>query len=312
MRWILAGLLALGAPTMAAAQVVSIDDVRDIEADAIRDAHSMVPDLPGTGPYPAIKEELPGLSNHVVYRPDDLAALDGRRLGVLLWGNGGCRNDGASARMHLTEIASHGYLVIAPGRIYSGPGAHPAESGRTTTEDVLAGLDWALAENQRPDSALFGLIDPAAVAVSGHSCGGLQALLAAPDPRIATTIIHNSGVFADTDHPVDGLVIGKSHLANLRTPTLYVLGGPGDVAYPNGTDDFGRIDQVPVMLVDINVGHGGTFRTLYGGRAAQIAVDWLEWQLRGDAAAARSFVGPACRLCLEPDLRVQKKGIDGE
>ena len=51
---------------------------------------------------------------------------------VDLWGaahtiNGGCSDDGASSRFHLLEIASHGYLVIASGRILSGPGAPPRE-----------------------------------------------------------------------------------------------------------------------------------------------------------------------------------------
>ena len=81
------------------------------------------PDTPGTGRFPAIKEEVSSLAGHVVYRPKDLAALGAVKLGVVAWGNGGCSDDGASSRFHLLEIASHGYLVIASGRILSGPGA---------------------------------------------------------------------------------------------------------------------------------------------------------------------------------------------
>ena len=85
------------------------------------------PDTPGTGRFPAIKEEVASLPGHVVYRPKDLAALGAVKLGVVAWGNGGCSDDGASSRFHLLEIASHGYLVIASGRILSGPGAPPRE-----------------------------------------------------------------------------------------------------------------------------------------------------------------------------------------
>src|SRR5688500_5896538 len=85
------------------------------------------PDTPGTGRFAAMKEEVPTLPRHVVYRPKDLAALGGTKLGVVAWGNGGCSADGASSRFHLLEIASHGYLVIASGRILSGPGAPPRE-----------------------------------------------------------------------------------------------------------------------------------------------------------------------------------------
>jgi hypothetical protein len=51
------------------------------------------------------------------------------------WSNGRCSDDGASNRFHLLEIASHGYLVIASGRILSGliaPGYGETSSRRST------------------------------------------------------------------------------------------------------------------------------------------------------------------------------------
>ena len=88
------------------------------------------PDSRGTGPFPAIKEADPALPDHVVYRPEDLGALGTLKLGVVVWGNGGCAADGASARHHLAQLASYGYLVIAPGTIRSGPGAPRARPAR--------------------------------------------------------------------------------------------------------------------------------------------------------------------------------------
>ena len=79
------------------------------------------PDTPGTGRFPAMKEEVSSLPRHLVYHPRDLAALGGLKLGVVAWGNGGCSDDGASSRFHLLEIASHGYLVLASGRILAAP-----------------------------------------------------------------------------------------------------------------------------------------------------------------------------------------------
>ena len=84
-------------------------------------------DNPGTGHYPAIKEEDASLPDQVIYRPRDLDALGDLKLGIVAWGNGGCSFDGASSRFHLLELASHGYLVIAGGRILSGPGAPERE-----------------------------------------------------------------------------------------------------------------------------------------------------------------------------------------
>jgi len=286
-------------------------------------AYNAVPDTPETGRYPAVKEVMPGLPGHVVYRPADIVALGQRKLGVLLWGNGGCRADGASARLHLLEIASHGYVAIAPGGVRSGPGAEPqveqprsgGEGGafppvETTPEDLLSALDWILAEDQRPGSLFHGRIDRQAVAVAGHSCGGLQAIKVAADPRIATAIIHNSGVLnPGTPNPITGLSVSKSELGALHQPVLYVLGGESDIAHPNGMDDFSRIAHVPVALADLDVGHGGTFQEPNGGRAAQVAVRWLDWQLRGDPEAARWFVGADCTLCTSSEWTYHAKGF---
>jgi dienelactone hydrolase len=282
-------------------------------------AYDAMPDTPGTGPYPAVKRVDTSLPDHVVYRPADPAALGAKKLGVLVWGNGGCSDDGASARLHLAEIASHGYVVIAPGKLLSGPGAPPRPatpppSGplgvKTSSADVAAGIDWALAENQRAGSPLYHRIDPALIAVSGHSCGGLQALQIAPDPRVKAVIIHNSGVFKDGTNPIRGIAIAKSALRELHTPVLYIMGGPTDIAWPNGNDDFDRIDVVPAMIVSLDVGHGGTFQDANGGRVTPVDVAWLDWQLRHDAQAGSWFKGADCRLCTDKAWTVRKKGID--
>jgi dienelactone hydrolase len=314
---LVAGCAAVEPPTTGARSPVAVEE------DARDAAYNTLPDTPGTGRYAAMKEVLASLPGHVVYRPADLAGLGQRKLGVLLWGNGGCRADGASARLHLLEIASHGYVAIAPGDVRSGPGAVPrVEQPRTggdggafapvetTPEDLLAALNWILAEDGRAGSPFYGRIDREAVAVAGHSCGGLQAIKVAADPRIATAIIHNSGVLnSGTPNPITGLSVSKDELARLHQPVLYVLGGERDIAHANGTDDFRRIDHVPVALADLDVGHGGTFREPNGGRAAQVAVRWLEWQLRGDTDAAGWFVGTACRLCTSPYWDFQAKGL---
>ncbi|MDR2214262.1 MAG: hypothetical protein LBE59_00285 [Nevskiaceae bacterium] len=275
---------------------------------------SNAPDTPGTGPFAAMKEEIPALPRNVVYRPADLGSLGAQKLGVVVWGNGGCSNDAASTRFHLLELASHGYLVIAAGRILSGPGA-PASTGEraafppTVPEDLLAGIDWALAENQRVGSAYFGRIDPAQVAVSGFSCGGLQAILVAADPRVRTALLHNTGTFEGEREAMPGFKVPKDSLKRFHTPVLYVIGGPTDIAYVNAMDDFRLIDHVPVAIANLPVGHGGTYSEPNGGAAAQVAVDWLNWQLRGDAKAAARFVGEKCGLCTDSKWTLERKNF---
>ena len=87
------------------------------------------------------------------------------------------------------------------------------------------------------------------------------------------------------------------------------MGGESDIAYPNGMDDFARIGHVPVAVANIDVGHNGTFRQPNGGAVAPVAVQWLEWQLRGDQAASRWFIGDNCALCQDADWDYEAKGF---
>lgn len=286
------------------------------EVQRQRDA---TPDMPGTGPYPALKEIDPGLSDHVIYRPADLAALGRTKLGVYVFGNGGCTDDGASARLHLLEVASHGYLAIAPGAIYNGPGrserpqqpaSDPATAAPTRPVQLREAIDWALAENDRAGSRYFGRIDTSAIAISGYSCGGVQALMVADDPRARTAVIMNSGLFVDGPTRMAGMDVTKNLLVGLHFPTLYILGGPTDIAYPNGMDDFSHIDHVPVAVANIDRGHGGTYWEPNGGAAARVVVDWLDWRLRANTAAARTFLGAECGLCVDPAWTLETKGFD--
>jgi hypothetical protein len=312
-----ASALALGLGSVAIAQQPQPDMA------AVFAAQNKIPDTPGSGPYPALMEVDAALPDHVVYRPSDLSRVPAGKLGVFVWGNGACADDGASARLHLSEIASHGYLVIAPGKWRNGPNAkepqlpprQPAADGTmppapTSAADLTEALDWALAENRRSGSRYVGHIDANAVAAGGFSCGGVQALEIAGDPRIHTLVIQNSGILPDGAPRIGGMALAKSALSAIHTPVIYIQGGPTDIAYANGMDDFQRIDHVPAVMVNVNgVGHGGTYFEPNGGKAAQVAVAWLEWQLRGDAEAANSFLGDACGLCSDPAVEIERKNL---
>lgn len=279
------------------------------------DENNVRADNPGTGPYPAVKEELASLPDHVVYRPQDLTAMGDAKLGVVAWGNGGCSFDGASSRFHLLELASHGYLVVAGGRILSGPGAPIQEDTdsqrrRTTHESLREAIDWALAENTDPDSPFHNRIDPEQIALSGYSCGGVQVNHMADDPRVRTLVMHNTGIIndpTDLEIPIKEMQLGKEALAKIHTPVIYILGGESDIAYENGMDDYARLSHVPVAVANIDRGHGGTFREDNGGSAAQVAVKWLDWQLRGDRQAALYFIGEDCGLCRDSEWTLERK-----
>ena len=75
-------------------------DERVAAMAAMRERHNALPDTPGTGRYPALKEEVASLPEHVVYRPANLERVQ-QKLGAYIFGNGACSDDGASARLHL-------------------------------------------------------------------------------------------------------------------------------------------------------------------------------------------------------------------
>ena len=171
----------------------------------------------GTGPYKAIAVSNSSISTHTIYRPKDLSAFgDREKLPMLAWGNGGCANSNSGHQNYLSEIASHGYLIVAIGPnqpagargARGGPGAGgaapaapapapaaappaaPAPSGGT----LLEAINWATAQNANAQSPYYRKIDTSKVAVFGHSCGGLQALEVSPDPRVKTTLVVDSGI----------------------------------------------------------------------------------------------------------------------
>ena len=286
-----------------------------------------VPDVEGTGPFPASYGMAANGSEYVIYQPKDLAGAEAKgKLGVYVWGSGGCTQDAASSRFHLTEIASRGYVVIVPGKIMSGPmappmpeGARPADAmsapgNSATAEKMIAGVDWILAENQRQGSPYFGAIDARRIAVAGFSCGGLIALKAGMDPRVSAVLIESSGILKTV--PTGAMAgipqmtsLKKEDLAKLHTPVLYILGGPEDIAESNGLDDFQHIDKVPVFVADQpGAGHGGLI-AVPNSEGTKVEIDWLNWQFNHDEVAGRTFTGADCTLCRDFRWQVHRKGI---
>ena len=125
-----------------------------------------------------------------------------------------------------------------------------------------------------------------------------------------TVILQNSGIIPAGANNAGLGGLTKADLAKLHTPVLYVLGGPDDIAQPNGMDDFQRINHVPVFVADKkNAGHFGVFIEP-NGRGTEIEIDWMKWQLENDQVAKRTFVGDDCRLCNEPGWTVHRKSIN--
>ena len=295
-----------------------------------------MPNVPlGTGPYKAIMSEEQGLSAHVAYYPGDISKLGNKKMPIIVWANGSCLYAGNRYRQYLTEIASHGYLVISggpigpkelevgpqenpavrrPGSAATGtpttapanPGATPAEP-RVTVAMLKEAIDWAIKQNGDPTSRFNARLDTTDIVVMGHSCGGGLAIqTATQDSRVSALGVWHSGL---------GLARGSdpSVLDKLRLPVLLISGTEDlDSAYTNAKSTFERINNSPVFYGwRDDLEHIGTFGAANGGELGLITVKWLEWQTRGNTEAARLFKGAACSLCKDPAWHIQKKRIDG-
>ncbi|MBK6286015.1 MAG: alpha/beta hydrolase [Draconibacterium sp.] len=277
------------------------------EAGTIQTATSRVVEDGGTGAYSAIMYTDASLTTHTIFHPKDLSVFgDKNKLPIIAWGNGACANSPWEHINFLSEVASHGFLVIAIGPM---PQEGQRGGGRSTSSQLLDAIDWALAQNSDKTSVLYNKIDVSKIAVSGMSCGGLQTLETAPDPRITTAIVCNSGIIGNGGGMPGMPALTKDHLAKLHTPTLYLLGGESDIAYKNGMDDFSRINHVPVFVANMDVGHGGTYSQPHGGEFAKVATAWFKWQLKGDKEAAKMFSGNPCGLSKSIVWKVDKKNL---
>jgi dienelactone hydrolase len=303
------------------------------------------PDHPlGGGPYKAIMAVEDGLKEHVAYYPANLAALGSRKMPVLIWGNGSCLYAGNRYRSFLTEVASHGYLVIAGGpmgdvALEVGPQSNPAPrgagpgrgargdqpqgrgaraeqppaaagppQGRVTVPILKQAIDWAVAQNGAADSRFHNKLDLNWVVSMGHSCGGgLAVQLATEDPRVNGVGIWFSGAGLAGAQGSD-----PSSLLKMKGPILLITGTQAlDIAYESGKKTFEAVNHVPIFYGwQDELQHIGNFGARNGGDMGVIATNWLQWVTRNDAKAGRMFKGTSCDLCKDPTWHIAKKKIN--
>lgn len=265
----------------------------------------------GTGSYPAMVTEDASLPGMTLYRPQSLIPFGAaKKLPVLLWGNGACVNTTQEHKLFLNEIASHGYLILAIGLLDRLDLRDEVSNQRTHSSQLIAALDWILAQNGHASSLFFDRIDAEQVAAMGMSCGGLQAIEISGDPRIRTTVVCNSGVLP-MPSPMRGMPsLRKDDLLNYHGPVLYLMGGPTDIAYENAMDDFQRVEHVPVIMTNLDVGHGGTYHRPHGGEYSPVALAWLNWHLKGDEEASKMFLGADSQLLRDPQWTIEVKNFD--
>lgn len=280
---------------------------QDITPEMVKAYQAMRP-LPETwahptGPYAVKMEYNPTLMTHTIYRPENLNLINTKneQMPIVLMSGPGCDCDGDSFRPFYTELASHGYIVIVAGPPV--PEGTRALMWYNTPEDLKAGLDWILKENQSKDSPYYKKINTKKIALFGQSCGGIQCLRMADDPRISTLVFWNSGSTLmgnvgptdntkrlDNDRELMGTRDVQQLVLSLRIPVAYFVGDT-DMALPAAERDFQQRKSNTFFAVRHIPGdsHAGTFREPNGGAFGEIALKWLNYTLKKDKAARQFF-----------------------
>jgi len=234
-------------------------------------------DKGGSGPYNAIAVSEKTLPDFVVYRPKNLKHVVNKegKLPVVVWANGGCMNSSIHVERFLTEVASHGYVIVAIGELQM----TLEERVHQHTPDtlLLKAIEWTAKQAKLKGGDYYKMVDLKKIAAAGHSCGGAQVMRIAGDKQITTYMMFNSGM---GDMTMAGA--SKESLKNLHGPVIYLVGGVSDIACNNALLDYERITHVPVAFANlIEGGHGGTFAQEFGGSFAQMTLNWLDWQFKG-------------------------------
>lgn len=192
----------------------------------------------------------------------------------MLWGNGACSADALGQAPFLTELASHGVLVIASGT--------PGGGGSTTADVMRESIDFITSNAGSGD---WANIDASRITAAGFSCGGIEAYAQIWDDRV-----QNIGIWSS------GLLDNYTAANDFTKPVFFFLGGPSDIAYGNGERDYGAMPAgVPKWKGNLDVGHGGTYNDPNGGKFGVIGGYWVEWIMRGDASAADYLIGDGAK-----------------
>lgn len=325
-----AAAFAVHAPTMKAQSPAGVETVNYVQRGN-----------PPSGPSAVVVEHDSKLPTHTIYRP---AMLGSSKHNVVVWGEGACVKNGLTFPEFLSEIASHGFVVIADGPPVmpaangprggapggapgAAPGGAPPANGAPRGQGGAPGAGAPGGRGGAPltinadGTPLTTAIDWLSKEAADRNSRFYQKV---DTSRVAAMGMSCGGLMAynvSADPRIATVGIWNSGLlqpdekifAGLHSSVIIVTGGESDIAYANGKRDFETMPaRVPVFYgVYPSVGHGGTYNEDNGGPFGATAVAWLNWQLKNDKGATGKeyFIGKTCGLCGNANWKIDSRSL---
>ncbi|MFG1860132.1 cellulose binding domain-containing protein [Microbispora bryophytorum] len=251
--------------------------------------------------FPVTREGAYGTNRYTVFRPTNPSAV-GRPMPVLVFGNGACAHtNGSEVIQALTFIASRGFVVVDTASVDGS--SNGVQSGSPIPSLLTDGISWAERENARTASPLYQRLDLSRVAAAGHSCGGLEALVAAQDRRVKSVVSLDSGFFADGSFGYP-----RSELSKLHTPVMFMDGGSSDIAYDNTRANYDLAQMPAVLAEQSQAGHVGFITGAQMSEGMTAVVQFLDMTLNGNATA-RSYILGSSGLAARASWTVRSKNF---
>jgi hypothetical protein len=246
------------------------------------------------------------LPNHTIIRPADLDEVT-FKMPIIVWGNGGCRESNEEFRYFLTHLAGYGYFIVANGNPENP--YHPEELAGILDpkpERLIAGMDWAVKQNSDSAGPFYGRLDTDRIVVMGQSCGGWETTDASTDPRVASTVIWDSGTDPNSVQSV----------TQLHAPVLFAYGGVTDYVNFDAIASYAAVSVPAVLASHADAGHTGMFDDPsppakppgpYQDEPLVLSAQWLAFTLYGSPEGRAFYLGDGCGLCGRSPWTVQSK-----
>jgi dienelactone hydrolase len=256
------------------------------------------------GPFPGVRQTvaIPGTQGATLdadlYHPGTSVSVSAAAgmCPVIVLGHGFSQSKSQHVNQGL-HLASRGYIVLIPS-------SNAASDHSRYADDLRKCIDWIEARGQDAGSIFFGRVRADRVGASGHSAGGLSAILAASrDPRIRAVSVMD---------PVDNGNQGVAALPGVAAPVAVTYSEPSS-CNANGSAalllDAATSLKRGVKIVGANHTDPqdpasflsglfcGTANSTRQARYRRYMAGWFEYHLRGDAG-----YGPW--VFLQPDGQV--------